>query len=96
MTDAPMTCRRCGETTAPLERPPFRSELGERIRQSICPSCWQDWLRHQTTLINHYGLDPRKPESRDFLYGQIEKVLLGGDEEGGAEVDTSQQGSIRW
>lgn len=94
MSDVTMTCRRCGETTAPLSRPPFRSELGERIVAEICPDCWQEWLKHQTVLINHYGLDPRTAESRQFLYEQVEKVLLGGGE--GESVDTSQQGSIAW
>lgn len=94
MNEATMTCRRCGEEKSPLDRPPFRSELGERIVASICPDCWQDWLKHQTQLINHYGLDPRKPESRTFLYEQIETVLLGGGQ--GEQVDPSRQGTVTW
>jgi Fe-S cluster biosynthesis and repair protein YggX len=72
-------CGRCGREGVPrLERPPFRNDLGRRIHEEICRECWAEWLEHQTLLINHYGLDPRKPESRDFLYGEIEKVLLEG------------------
>ena len=86
-------CRRCGGGPR-LERPPFRNDLGEEIVRSICQSCWKEWLQHQTLLINHYGLDPRDPKSREFLYGQIRAVLLGqGDAE---EVDTSKQGTIEW
>lgn len=88
-----MTCRRCGEGL-PLEKPPFRNPLGERIHAEICQDCWKDWLEHQTVLINHYGLDPREKKSRDFLYEQVEKVLLGDGK--GAEVDTSQQGEVEW
>ncbi len=89
-----MDCRRCGADATPLEKPPFRTELGERIRTEICADCWKEWLQHQTLLINHYGLDPREQKSRDFLYEQIEQVLLqGGD---GKEIDTSKQGSIEW
>ena len=87
-------CRRCGPNAARLPRPPFRNELGERVSAEICASCWKDWLKHQTLLINHYGLDPREPKARAFLYEQIERVLLQG---GGAEqVDTSKQGTIEW
>ena len=87
-------CHRCSQEAPPLDRAPFRNEMGERIHASICPSCWADWLQHQTLLINHYGLDPRDPKAREFLYAQIEEVLLG---EGQAEqVDTTQQGSIEW
>ena len=89
-----IVCRRCGEETAPLEKPPFRSELGERVRAAICPSCWKDWLKHQTLLINHYGLDPRDPQARDFLYGQVDQVLLGGGQ--AEQVDTGKKGSVEW
>ena len=86
-------CRRHpGEAVPALPRPPFRSELGERIQREICARCWQDWLQHQTLLINHYGLDPRKLESRNFLYGQIGAVLFGEGEV--AEIDTSKRGTI--
>lgn len=87
-------CQRCKQDAAKLERAPFRNELGERIHASICRSCWADWLQHQTLLINHYGLDPRDVKAREFLYSQIEKVLLGEGE--GEEIDTSRQGSVEW
>ena len=88
-----ITCLRHPDSPRPaLARPPFRSELGERIQQSICADCWRDWLQHQTLLINHFGLDPRKAEAREFLYGQVRAVLFG--EGKAAEVDTSKQGTI--
>lgn len=94
MADDTIQCRRCGEQAAPLPRPPFRNALGERVQREICGSCWQEWLQHQTLLINHYGLDPRDKKSKAFLYEQIEQVLLeGGD---GEQVDTSREGSIEW
>ncbi|MCE2454525.1 MAG: oxidative damage protection protein [Gemmatimonadetes bacterium] len=91
---ASVECRRCNAENPALPKPPFRSELGDRILGSICHLCWQEWLEHQTLLINHYGLDPRDRKSRDFLYGQIEDVLLG--DGGGEEIDTSKKGSIEW
>lgn len=94
MTAETITCRRCGEGATPLEKPPFRTELGARISAEICTACWQEWLQHQTLLINHYGLDPREQKSRTFLYEQIEQVLLGDGD--GKEIDTSKQGSIEW
>ena len=94
MTSPTMECRRCGAGAVPLGKPPFRNELGERIQAQICSECWQEWLQHQTVLINHYGLDPREAKSREFLYEQIEQVLLQGGE--GKEIDTSKQGSIEW
>ena len=85
-------CRRCQKDAPQLEKPPFRNEIGERVHQEICQACWGDWLEHQTLLIIHYGLDPRNPKAREFLYEQVEKVLLEGEK--GEEVVTSQQGTI--
>ncbi len=87
-------CHRCDNDAAPLGKAPFRSELGERLLAEICTGCWQEWLQHQTLLINHHGLDPRDAKAREFLYEQIEQVLLGG--ESGKDIDTSQKGSIEW
>jgi Fe-S cluster biosynthesis and repair protein YggX len=87
-------CRRCQEAKPQLEKAPFRSDLGQRIIDEICVDCWAEWLQHQTLLINHYGLDPRDAKAREFLYGQVEAVLLGEGEVD--EVDTTQQGQIDW
>ena len=94
MSDESIQCRRCGDEAPRLAKAPFRNGLGGRILAEICTNCWQDWLQHQTLLINHYGLDPREAKSREFLYEQIEQVLLGGGE--GKDIDTSKQGSIEW
>ncbi len=95
MADDTLECRRCGRPDAPrMARPPFRNDLGERVHAEICADCWQEWLQHQTLLINHYGLDPRDKKAKAFLYEQIETVLLEGGE--GEEVDTSKEGSIEW
>lgn len=87
-------CQRCGEERAALEKPPFRNDRGRRIHEEICQVCWGEWLEHQTLLINHYGLDPRDPKAREFLYQQIDAVLLGDGE--AEQVDTSKQGTIEW
>lgn len=87
-------CVRCKKDAPRLDKAPFRNPMGERIHAGICRACWNDWLEHQTLLINHHGLDPRDPKARAFLYEQIEKVLLKGEE--GESVDTSQKGEIEY
>ena len=94
MSDATIRCRRCQKDAAPLAKAPFRTELGERILREICSSCWDDWLKQQRQIINHYGLDPRDKRAREFLYEQIEQVLF--KREAGAEIDTTKQGTIEW
>jgi Fe-S cluster biosynthesis and repair protein YggX len=94
MSDETIQCARCGKDAPRLAKAPFRTELGERIVATICEGCWQEWLQHQTLLINHYGLDPRDANARKFLYEQIEQVLLGDGD--GKDIDTTKQGTIAW
>ncbi|NIP83721.1 MAG: oxidative damage protection protein [Gemmatimonadetes bacterium] len=91
---AEIECVRCGKTGEQLPKPPLRNELGERVHASICRSCWDEWLAYQTALINHYGLDVRNRDAREFLTKNMEAYLF---ETGETEdIDTSQEGNISW
>ena len=94
MSDDTIHCRRCGADAPAMAKAPFKTALGERILTEICADCWKDWLQHQTLLINHYGLDPRDARAKEFLYQQVEEVLLGDAD--AEQVDTSQKGEIEW
>ena len=60
-----------------LDRQPYPGELGKRILASVSKAAWQDWLKHQTMLINEYRLSPVDPKSRAFLEEQMEKFFFG-------------------
>ena len=38
---------------------------------------WQEWLAHQTMLINENRLNIRDPEARRFLSTEMEKHFFG-------------------
>ncbi len=61
-----------------LDRAPYPGELGQRIYASISREAWQQWLRHQTMLMNEYRLTPIDPKARKFLVEEMEKFLFGG------------------
>jgi len=61
-----------------LERVPYPGELGQRIYANISKEAWQQWLRHQTMLMNEYRLTPIDPKARQFLVEEMEKFLFGG------------------
>jgi Fe-S cluster biosynthesis and repair protein YggX len=61
-----------------LDRPPYPGELGQRIYASISKEAWQEWVRHQTMLLNEYRLTPIEPKARKFLVEEMEKFLFGG------------------
>ena len=89
-----INCVRCGQTREAIGKAPFRNELGERIRTQICQVCWKEWLGYQTALINHYGLDVRERDAREFLTKNMEAFLFKTGE--AEDIDTSQQGKINW
>lgn len=89
-----VNCVRCGKTGEQLVKPPLRNELGTRVHESICRDCWDLWLKFQTALINHHGLDVRDQPAREFLMSNMDAFLFqSGKTE---EIDTSQQGKINW
>jgi Fe-S cluster biosynthesis and repair protein YggX len=89
-----ITCTRCGNTAAPVPFAPLNNDLGRRVQAEICQNCWAEWLKYQTMLINHYGLNVRDPDAKKFLMENMVKHLFRtGDAE---EVDTSKQGTISW
>ncbi|MEX1181914.1 MAG: oxidative damage protection protein [Gemmatimonadota bacterium] len=91
---AEIECVRCGRTGEQLPKPPLRNELGARVHESICRTCWDQWLKYQTALINHHGLDVRDQPAREFLMGNMGAFLF---KTGQAEqIDTTQQGKINW
>jgi Fe-S cluster biosynthesis and repair protein YggX len=61
-----------------LDRVPYPGELGQRIYASISKEAWQQWLRHQTMLMNEYRLTPIDPKARKFLVEEMEKFLFKG------------------
>ena len=61
-----------------LERVPYPGELGQRIYDNISKEAWQQWVRHQTMLLNEYRLSPIDPKARKFLVEEMEKFLFGG------------------
>jgi len=68
--------------------------MGQRIVAEICRECWGQWLKQQTMLINHYGLNVMDPQARAFLTRNLDAFLFKtGHQE---DVDTTKQGTINW
>jgi Fe-S cluster biosynthesis and repair protein YggX len=72
-------CAKLGIDAEGLDFAPWPGPLGQRIYAEISKPAWQQWLAHQTMLINENRLNPLDPQSRQFLAGEMEKFLFGGD-----------------
>ena len=70
-------CVMLGAEAEGLPRPPYPGELGQRIFENVSRQAWQQWLSHQTMLINEYRLTPIEPAARKFLKEQMEAFFFG-------------------
>lgn len=70
-------CVRLGREAEGLTRQPWPGELGKRVYDSVSREAWQEWLGHQTMLINEYRLNALDPNARNFLSGEMEKFFFG-------------------
>ena len=61
-----------------LDYAPYPGELGKRIFDNVSKEAWQQWVAHQTMLINEYRLTPIEPEARKFLEKEMENFFFGG------------------
>jgi Fe-S cluster biosynthesis and repair protein YggX len=89
---AMITCARCGKEKESFDRAPFPGPMGARILEGTCRDCWADWLKQQTMLINHYGLNVMDAQARQFLTRNMEAFLFKSGQQD--DVDTSKQGTI--
>ena len=70
-------CLKLGKEAEGLDYVPYPGELGQRIYDNISAQVWQQWVNHQTMLINEYRLTPVEPKARKFLEDEMEKFLFG-------------------
>ena len=76
-----VNCLLLGKELPGLSFQTYPGDLGKRIFDSISAQAWQDWLKHQTMLINENRLSPINQEHRKFLEGEMEKFFFRGGSE---------------
>ena len=49
----------------------------QKIFENVSKEAWQQWVQHQTMLINENRLSPMDPRARKFLEEQMEQYFFG-------------------
>ena len=78
-------CTLLGVEADGLDYVPYPGELGQRIYENISQQAWQQWVAHQTMLINENRLTLFEPKARKFLEEEMEKFFFGEGSERPAE-----------
>ena len=71
-------CVKLGKEAEGLEKLTYPGELGQRIFENVSKQAWQQWLAHQTILINENRLSPVDPKTRKYLEDEMEKFFFSG------------------
>jgi len=80
-----VTCILLGGEKPGLDRAPYPGDLGQRILENVSQEAWQQWLAHQTMLINEYRLVPIHAKDRKFLEDEMDKFFFTGGADKPAE-----------
>jgi len=70
-------CIKLGVEAEGLDFPPYPGELGKRLYENVSKEAWQQWIRHQTMLINENRLNLADARARKYLAEQMEKHFFG-------------------
>ena len=74
-------CIKLNKLAPRLKYQPFQNELGQRLFENVSQEAWQQWLSHQTMLINENRLSLVDQEASDFLLQELEKYFFGAGSE---------------
>ena len=74
-------CKKYKEELPGLDNPPYPGPKGEEIFKTVSRKAWEEWLKHQTMLINEGQLNLTDKSSRKWLTEQMDLFLSNKDYE---------------
>ena len=77
-------CKKYQKEMEGLDNAPFPGPAGEDLFNNISKQAWQDWLAHQTMLINEKHLNMMDLTARTYLAEQRDHFFSG------EEVDAAE------
>lgn len=72
-------CRKYNKEMQGLDVPPFPGPKGQEVFENISKQAWDDWMKHQTMLINEMHLNMMDMTNRTYLNEQRDKFFAGDD-----------------
>ncbi|HRF87738.1 MAG: oxidative damage protection protein [Cellvibrionales bacterium] len=70
-------CRKYQQEMEGLDKPPFPGAKGQELFASVSKQAWQEWIAHQTMLINEKKLNMMDMTARTYLSEQRDLFLSG-------------------
>jgi len=73
-----VNCIKLGVEAEGLDFPTYPGELGKRIYENVSKQAWNQWVKHQTMLVNEMHLSLADIKARKYLAEQMEAYFFGG------------------
>ncbi len=70
-------CIKLNKEAEGLDFPPIPGELGKKIWENVSKEAWNEWIQHQTMLVNEYRLNLSDVKARNYLKEQMEAHFFG-------------------
>ncbi len=70
-------CRKYQQEMEGLDLPPYPGAKGQDIYNHVSKQAWQEWMAHQTLLINEKRLNMMDMGTKVYLSEQMTKFLSG-------------------
>lgn len=70
-------CRKFQKELPGLDFPPMPGAKGQDLYENISKQAWQEWMSHQTMLINEKRLNMMDMSARTYLQEQMDKFFSG-------------------
>ena len=68
-------CKKLKKEGVALDYLPYPGDIGKKIQESISKEAWEQWVSHQTMLINEMRLTPVEPKARKFLEEEMKLTM---------------------
>ncbi len=72
-------CRKYKKELEGLAQPPLPGAKGQDIFDHVSKQAWEEWMQHQTLLINEKQLSLMDMGARTYLSEQMQKFFAGDD-----------------
>ena len=77
MAERTVFCAKLKKQLPGLQEPPFDTDLGNKIYQTVSQEAWNQWVEFCKMLLNEYRLNPARKQDQEVIVKQMEQYFLG-------------------
>ena len=77
MPDHKVFCAKLKRELPGLPEPPFDTDLGKKVYDTISQEAWNQWTEYCKMLLNEYRLNPARREDQEVIVKQMDMFFFG-------------------